>query len=118
MKKYVFGLSLLLSFMQCTDNIEPIGECPSLAASEIKYSANVYPIVATTCAIPDCHSAGFEHGDFNLFEDLKLRADNGKLRFMIDKHQMPHGFTDGPTYLTTCEIETIKKWVNEGAKNN
>jgi hypothetical protein len=78
----------------------------------------VYPIVNKTCAIPQCHTTNFEHGNFNLFDEIKKKADSGKLIFMIETHQMPHGFTDGPFYLTTCEIETIKKWVKEGAKNN
>ena len=64
------------------------------------------------------HKLVLKHRNFNLFDEIKKKADSGKLIFMIETHQMPHGFTDGPFYLTTCEIETIKKWVKEGAKNN
>jgi hypothetical protein len=103
---------------QCRDITEEIGDCSALSLDQVSYSVYVYPIVSKTCAIPQCHSVDFEYGNFNNFEEFKKKADNGKLKFMIESHQMPHGFTDGPLYLTTCEIETIKKWIDEGANNN
>ena len=112
----ILTASLLLT--QCLNNKEEIGDCPALSLPQTSYSANVYPIIGKTCAIPQCHTGDFEYGNFTEFEELKKRVDNGKLRFMIESHQMPHGFTNGPRYLTTCEIETIKKWINEGAPNN
>ena len=116
--KNILTLLAILSLFQCKDAIEEIGECPALELTQVSYSTHVYPIVNKTCAIPQCHSGDFEYGDFNQFREIKERADNGKLKFMIETHQMPHGFTEGPQYLTSCEIETMKKWINEGAANN
>lgn len=118
MKKILIIIAIAAMVTQCKDIIEDMGECPTLSLPQLSYSSHVYPIVNKTCAIPSCHTGNFEYGDFNQFKEFKKRADNGKLRFMIESHQMPHGFTEGPTYLTTCEIETIKKWIQEGAKNN
>ncbi|GHN01179.1 hypothetical protein WSM22_26680 [Cytophagales bacterium WSM2-2] len=117
MKKLIVLLAAAL-LVQCVNTKEELGDCPVLTAPQISYSVHVYPIVAKTCALPQCHTSDFEHGNFTRYEDLKKKADNGKLRFMIETHNMPHSFTDGPWYLTTCEIETIKKWIAEGAKNN
>jgi hypothetical protein len=115
-KNWIFLTVVIL--MQCKDNVEEIGECPALALSQTSYSIHVYPIVTKTCAIPNCHTADFEYGNFSQFEEFKKKADDGELNFMLETHQMPHGFTDGPRYLTSCEIETLKKWINEGANNN
>jgi hypothetical protein len=114
----VFLISIIL--VQCRDNvnIEDVGECAALSQPSTSYSIYVYPIVSKVCAIPDCHTTGFEYGNYNKFDEFREKASNGKLLFMIERHQMPHGFTKGPQYLTTCEIETIKKWINEGALNN
>ena len=116
--KKAFLFIALASLWQCRDEVEVIGECAPLEVEKTSYSIHVYPIVSKTCAIPQCHSTDFEYGNFSKFTEVKKRADNGKLSFMIETHQMPHGFTEGPKYLTTCEIETIKKWVREGSVNN
>jgi hypothetical protein len=110
-----FALTLLL---QCKDVVEEMDECTALSISPISYAIQVYPIVSNVCAIPQCHVSGSQHGDFTVFKDVKSRVGDGRLKFMIETHQMPHSFTKGPAYLTSCEIETIKKWISEGAKNN
>ena len=111
-------LIALVILIQCKDSVEEMGECTILAEPALSYSTHVYPIISKACAIPQCHIRDFEYGNFNEFEEVKKRADNGKLKFMLESHQMPHGFTKGPFYLTSCEIETIKKWIREGANNN
>jgi hypothetical protein len=115
MKHKMIFISLVI-FIQCRENVEPMDECT--IPSNVSYAIHVYPIITKACAIPQCHIRDFDHGNFNRFEDLKKRTDNGKLKFMIETHQMPHGFTNGPRYLTSCEIETIKEWIREGANNN
>jgi hypothetical protein len=115
MKNKMIFIALTI-FIQCKENVEYIGECN--IPPHVSYAIHVYPIITKACAIPQCHTRDFDYGNFNRFEDIKERADNGKLKFLIETHQMPHGFTEGPLYLTSCEIETIKEWIREGANNN
>jgi hypothetical protein len=116
--KNILIIAAFTLLIQCKDTVEEMEECTAMSASPISYSIHVYPIVTNVCAIPQCHVAESQHGNFTVFNDVKDRAEDGRLKFMIETHQMPHGFTKGPTYLTSCEIETIKKWISEGAKNN
>jgi hypothetical protein len=116
--KHILIFFLLTCLIQCKDVVEEMDECAALSTSPTSYSIQVYPIVSNVCAIPQCHVTGSQHGNFTVFQDVKDRVEDGRLKFMIETHQMPHGFTKGPRYLTSCEIETIKKWISEGAKNN
>lgn len=118
MFRIILGLLAAALLSHCTYEAEPPTECAALSISAVSYIRNVYPIIGTSCALPDCHNHGFENGDFNDFPVVQEKARSGKLVFMIEQREMPHGFTNGPTYLTSCEIEIIKKWVNEGANNN
>jgi hypothetical protein len=102
----------------CENHINEMEPCETLTTEDPDYSTQVYPIIGHSCAIPGCHVTGFEKGDFNRFEEVKSKAENGTLEFMIVTDQMPHGNTPGPKYLTDCEIEIIKNWIKNGAKFN
>jgi hypothetical protein len=84
---------------------------------EIIYSKEVSPIIAHSCAVPNCHVANFPKGDFTNFNDLKNVAANGKLYFRLSSGQMPPANSKIPS-LSACEIGTITAWINQGVKNN
>jgi hypothetical protein len=117
MKKLIFYLTSLCLF-GCYNNILEEEPCDALMLEEVRYAAHVYPIIGKSCAIPECHTTGFENGNFNDFHDVRAKAQSGMLEFMITTDQMPHGATHGPRFLTTCEISIIKKWIKDGALNN
>jgi hypothetical protein len=85
---------------------------------QVDYFVDVYPIIDRTCSIPDCHVNGFAYGNFKNADEVKKVADNGKLEFMIVTRQMPAGFTQGPSFLTDCEIKIITTWIRSGASTN
>ena len=113
-------LSLGIIFCSCgdkdDDDTDPTPDtCTTLAAS---FSADVMPIIELTCAIPDCHVAGFDSGDFTTYEGVKERVDNGSFATRVTNQSMPPSNTLGPESLTDDEIELINCWVDDGAEDN
>jgi len=121
MKAYrlvLFITGLLFFCAQCTNEVAP-DICNNVAqkVQDISYNLDVAPIIAKSCALPDCHVGAFPNGDFTFYDDLKIRADNGELYFRLTSGQMPPSFSEVPA-LTICDVNTIVMWINEGAKNN
>ena len=121
MKAYSLVLTatgLLFFCVQCTTEVAPniCNDVPQ-KVQDISYSLDVSPIIAKSCALPDCHVGNFPNGDFTFYDDLKIRADNGALYFRLTSGQMPPSFSNVPA-LTICDVNTIVLWINEGAKNN
>lgn len=85
----------------------------------VSYSKDVIPIINATCAISNCHVAGFANGNYTTYAGLKAKADNGSLksRVVVSKN-MPPSNTAGPKSLTADQIKTIECWIADGAKDN
>lgn len=81
-----------------------------------KYSTDINPVVAHTCAHAGCHSAGSTVADLTQYAELKKRADNGVLRKnVLELGIMP---PTGHAPLTEQEKEKIKCWLDNGAPND
>jgi hypothetical protein len=113
--KIITIMLLALAAMACASEVNELPTC-AVSADTLTYFKNVYPILNVTCALPDCHVNGFEHGNFKDASHVRELARNGKLEFMITSRQMPPGYTNGPASLTDCEINIIKTWINNGAQ--
>ncbi|HEU5289025.1 MAG TPA: hypothetical protein VFU05_00185 [Cyclobacteriaceae bacterium] len=109
--------AILLLSTYCTNDVAP-NLCGTETAEllDVSYSHDISPIIATSCALPNCHVANFPNGDFTFYNDLKARADNGELYFRLSNGQMPPANSN--VQLTVCDVNTIVQWINEGAKNN
>lgn len=90
-------------------------ECEAL---DVKFSTDIMPIVSATCAIPDCHEAGFANGDFTAYDGIKMFVDDGAFETEVVNKTMPPDDTLGPESLTDTEIEKIQCWIADGAPNN
>jgi hypothetical protein len=120
-KMLLYGFVLtLLSLGACsyyrTDEVMPCAGLPT--DRNISYNLDISPIIQTTCALSNCHVAGFENGDFTNFDEIKKKADSGLLEQMITTGKMPQADTQGPKSLTNCQIELLKRWIREGGVNN
>jgi hypothetical protein len=66
-----------------------------------------------------CHNSSLANGGYNFttYADLKTAAGNGRLLGSIN--YLP-GFSGMPqgSRLSTCQVATIRKWVQSGALNN
>jgi len=110
--------ALLFLSVQCTSEVAPdiCSDIPQKVQG-ISYSLDVYPIIANSCALPDCHVGAFPNGNFTTYDNLKARVDNGELYLRLTSGQMPPAYSQVPA-LTICDVRTITTWINEGAKNN
>lgn len=94
-----------------SDKIVPSSlECSGV----VRYSTGIRPFVLTHCAITGCHVTGFPQGDYTLYQPLKVRADNGRLRFFVlELRNMPPNDS-----VTEEQRQMIGCWIEQGALNN
>ena len=105
--KIILFLFTGMIFYGCTKKVGMLPCNPS-------YKKDVKPIVDLKCAISGCHVSGAYMGDFTTYPALKTRANNGKIKLLvIDNTTMPLNSS-----LTEDQIQTIKCWLENGAKNN
>lgn len=90
-------------------------ECDTIA---ITYSLSVTPIIEYNCY--ECHSGEFPSSGIPLDEytDVKKKVDDGTLVGSIRHQQGYIPMPEERPALPECEIQTIEKWVAEGAPNN
>ena len=80
----------------------------------IKFSTDIAPIVAASCATTGCHDAGSVVGDYTSYAGLEDRAKNGimKQEVVVDKTMPKSGS------LTQDEIDKFECWLDAGAPDN
>jgi uncharacterized membrane protein len=84
----------------------------------ISYSAKVVPILQQKCY--SCHSVSFPSGNvaMSTYATDKAIAVNGSLYGSINHANGYSPMPKGAAKMTTCEIATIKKWIDAGSPNN
>jgi hypothetical protein len=91
------------------------GICDTAA---VKYSTTVVPIVSASCY--SCHAGSFPSGGVKLdtYNDIRVHALSGRLYGAISHS---NGFVPMPQsspMLSSCKIQGIKRWIDDGAPNN
>lgn len=80
----------------------------------VSYESDIYPILDTACTQAGCHHSDSTNGDLTLYEGTKTLVENGSMWFrVIVTRDMPVGFK-----LDSIQLEAIKSWIEEGAKEN
>jgi hypothetical protein len=86
----------------------------------MKYSANVVPILESTCY--SCHSKGNTDGSGGIsldsYADLKQYVTSGQLAGNIVHAPGFIGMPYGQPKMDNCDINIILAWINRGAPNN
>lgn len=108
------------SFAGLSDGIHTLiikdGDCELeeevIVPSGISFKNEVVDIIATNCAIPDCH-VGTQAPDFREFSNIRANAEQIKIR--TTTRVMPPATQEE---LTEAEIQAISCWVTDGALNN
>jgi uncharacterized membrane protein len=77
------------------------------------FNAQVMPIINSNCI--GCHSGSTPQGNIVLSDYTSMLAavNNGKLQKILNNKTMPP-----INSLSDCKATVIKKWINDGAKNN
>jgi uncharacterized membrane protein len=80
------------------------------------YTETIQPIIQQKCATAGCHNSSTPQPDFNIYANLKERADNGRIQqFVFDLEIMPPA---SAPQLTDTEKEQLKCWLKNGAPEN
>lgn len=120
---FILVLTGLLTFSACYyDKANLLYPASALTvcdtAGAISYTQKVVPILQNTCY--SCHTATAASGGIPMssYAADKVLALNGKLYGSIAHAS---GFSPMPksaNALTSCQIATIKKWIDAGSPNN
>ncbi len=124
---FLVVIPLLSLFSSCGKNSNPT--TPSdivFPASNISFAQSVQPLFLQKCAFVGCHDDQSMAGGLSLTSYIALTAhsgivvpgnsNNSVLAQKIDGRN-PH-LDPVPITLTSNQINGIKKWIDEGAKNN
>lgn len=90
--------------------------CDTLA--NISYANDIQPILARSCT--GCHNNSSQGGDYNLanYPGVSISVNNGSL---IGATEHSNGYSAMPPNsdkIPSCDIKTLKVWIQEGALNN
>jgi mono/diheme cytochrome c family protein len=133
-KNIGFGLMLImLGLWSCkTDNkatITPEADCTSKLPETVSYANHVQPIFSKNCATSGCHQGADPAGGLNLEAGKAYAEISKKGSGYIDTLQPQYSVLVSSMLSTTnpmppngkldqCDIELIKKWMLQKAKNN
>ena len=129
MKKILFSAIVVAIFAGCYNDkynkLYPVSTTVTCDTSTITYSHDILPIISASCYSPGngCHdAAGASTSGYNYtnFAVLQSTALSGWL--VTDINFAPtRGHNNMPkngTKLSSCDIDKITRWVDEGALNN
>lgn len=124
MKSFFVLMSLSIFFISCGGEIK-----------NVSYKNDIKPIINEACL--DCHNNDQQQGglNFSSYDDLinarylnrpqpvVIKGDASQSRFYIAVHSTKPAIRMPPVNfgydrLSDREIEKIRVWINEGAKNN
>jgi hypothetical protein len=100
------------------DYPQPDSSCDT---SDVTFSSSVQPVLQQNCL--SCHAnntASSLGGNIKLedYEDVKLRADDGRLLGTISHESGYSPMPRGAAKLNDCTISIIEIWVNSNSPDN
>ncbi len=93
------------------------GPCTD-TTTNISYSQKVVPLLQQYCY--SCHTGGFPSGNqlMGTYVADKAMAQSGKLYGTVNHSSGYSPMPKGGAKMSSCQISTIKKWVDAGMLNN
>jgi len=88
----------------------PGADCDTVAVS---FAAKVKPILDNSCATSGCHSGAFPAGNVDLTTVANAQIHADRIVFRTKQGTMP---PSGP--LSSCFVNTLGAWVNQGKAAN
>lgn len=86
---------------------------PNCTGAAVQFSANVAPIISSSCAIPTCHASGSSNGPGALTTYAEISAAKSQIRAAVLSGLMPKTGS-----LTSAQKNSIICWVDAGGLNN
>jgi len=124
----------LASVLACSDSDNPAAPPPPTVPKNVSFAKHVQPIFDARCAVTGCHVAPNPPAGLVLTKGESYAnivnvptqvftpgvrvtpgdASQSVLYVLVDEGQMP---ASGPP-LTSVQVQTIKKWIEDGALDN
>lgn len=110
----------------CKDSTTAPGNDIVFPDRDVSYAAHVQPFLTLRCANYGCHDVQTRRGNLSLaaYEDVTARAGmvvrgNADASVLIQtlEARLPHP-PSAPIIATQNQIAGMRRWVQEGAKNN
>ena len=115
--KQIFGLAacMVILVMACSKNSDKPGDTGTVDCSTIttKFSANVSPLITTSCAKSGCHASGSTNGPGALTTYTQIFNNRVAIRAAVASGEMPQDVT-----FTATQKAIITCWIDAGAQNN
>jgi len=127
MKNLTFLLLAITLGTSCTKDkakepLPPIDTVLPIACdtSAVSFSQEILPLLKLNCTISGCHSnTNTTIPKWENYSTLKTYIDNGSVSYWVfDNALMPPAYAPDSTVLSTCEINLLTAWINQGAQNN
>lgn len=118
-----------IAFISCNNDKGDGDVCTSMLPDTLSFHADVIPIFTASCSIYACHSGSLPTGNLNLepsqaYEEL-TRPGSGYVNTGNPTHSILYSMLISKTQpmppdgkLDPCQIETILRWIEQGALNN
>lgn len=117
LKSFILVATLLVTtlFASCYyDNVEELYGGDTCDVSNVDYKTIIKPIIMTNCATAGCHVAGTGRKDLTTDQGIADIVNDGRLnRLVLVERSMPPSQP-----LSTCEIASLRQWLNTGASFN
>jgi Planctomycete cytochrome C len=120
-------LSFLFFYIGCDDTTTGIDD-KTIPDSNVSYAKDIAPVFEAKCNVSGCHDDATRAGGVSLTTwvgttdptiVVKNNADQSILTYTIERLSgVPAMPPEGYAALTVNQINGIKIWINEGAKNN
>lgn len=127
LKRAAFTVFVSVVLMNaCNDDTVTNPDDIVFPAKDVSYAAHVQPIFNLRCATAGCHDDQSRAGELSLTSYVQLTArpgivvaGNSKASVLAQKidGRLPH-INFVPVVLNQNQIDGIKRWIDEGAKQN
>lgn len=86
------------------------------------FDAHIQPIINTSCALSGCHASGSFLPTFQTYQQVLAQITvndhaNSEIYTRIENGTMPPASSSAPK-PDACQIDLIKRWINNGAPQN
>jgi hypothetical protein len=96
------------------DNVEELYGGNTCDVSNVDYTTVIKPIITQNCATSGCHVPGTGRKDLTTDQGIADIVNDGRLNSMvIVQRTMPPSQP-----LSTCNIASLRQWLNTGASLN
>lgn len=125
--KIIFFTLICCLFNSCTNSLNP-SDPINIPDTNVSFQNHILPILRRTCGLSYCHGEISPMGNVQIIDYVTLMNSyngalvipynpNGSVLVQIIEYKLPHNpFLQWN--LTSNQINGIKKWILEGAKNN